>query len=281
MEHRNKSLNADLHQGSVAGSRWDPGQYEKYADHRLRPALELLDRVPCSSPHRVCDLGCGAGAVAGIMRKRWPHAEIVGVDNSREMLDKAAAGEPGIRWVEASVENWQPEAPPDLLYSNATLHWVADHRRHFPRLLSMLAPGGCLAVQMPLSWGEPSHRLIRETLADGGPGGRPLGPKQLREAVARKWVEDPAYYYDLLTAEGARPDIWTTRYLQVLEGDDAVFEWVKATGLRPVLNTLEAEDLSQFIAEYKRRLREAYPARTDGKTLYPFPRLFLVAVAAS
>ena len=136
-------------------------------------------------------------------------------------------------------------------------------------------------MQMPLSWGEPSHRLIRETLADGGAGGGPIGPKGLRAAVARKWVEDPEYYYELLTAAGARPDIWTTEYLQVLEGEDAVFEWVKATGLRPVLNTLEGDELAQFIVEYKRRLREAYPVRSDGKTLYPFPRLFLIASAAA
>lgn len=272
-------MKSDPHQGSLAGSRWDPGRYARFSDHRLRPALELLDRVPEMTPALVCDLGCGAGAVSRIMRERWPDAEIVGIDNSRDMLDKAAAGGTGIRWVEAPVETWQPEAPPDLIYSNAALHWVADHGRHFPRLLSCLRPGGCLAVQMPLSWGEPSHRLMRETLADGGAGGKAIGTQTLRDAVARKWVEDPAYYYDLLSAGSARLDIWKTEYLQLLDGDDPVFEWVSATGLRPVLNTLEGDELTQFVRDYKRRLREAYPRRPDGKTLYPFPRLFIVAVS--
>ncbi|HEX9585234.1 MAG TPA: methyltransferase domain-containing protein, partial [Gammaproteobacteria bacterium] len=211
--------------------------------------------------------------------ERWPGAEVRGIDSSAEMLDRAAAGGGDIRWVRASAEEWRPDAPPDLIYSNAALHWVADHGRHFPRLLSYLRPGGCLAVQMPLSWGEPSHRLMRETLAGGGAGGRPLGTQALRDAVARKWVEDPADYYDLLSAGSARLDIWKTEYLQVLDGDDPVFEWVRGTGLRPVLNGLEGHELTQFVPEYKRRLREAYPRRSDGKTLYPFPRLFMVAVA--
>ena len=266
-------------QGAVAGTRWNPEQYAKFAGHRLRPALELLARVELAAPAAVFDLGCGTGDIARIMRERWPDAEITGVDSSAEMLGKAAAGGGDIRWVEAAAETWRPDGPADLIYSNATLHWVPDHERLFPRLLSCLRPGGCLAVQMPLSFGEPSHRLMRETLADGGAGGRALGSGNLRDAVARKWVAEPEYYYDLLAANSAHLDIWTSEYLQVLTGDDPVYEWVKATGLRPILNSLEGEELDRFIAEYKRRLHEAYPRRADGRTLYPFPRLFIVAVS--
>lgn len=272
-------MNDNRHQGAVAGTRWDPSQYAKFAGHRLRPALELFARVEMESPAVVFDLGCGSGEMTRIVRGRWADAEVIGVDNSKEMLKKAASGGGNIRWVEASVESWRPDVPPDLIYSNATLHWIADHDQLFPRLLSQLNPGGCLAVQMPLSWGEPSHRLMRETLADGGAGGKSLGDEALRSAVARKWVEDPEYYYDLLAGECAWLDIWTTEYLQVLEGDDPVYEWVKATGLRPILNALEGDALNRFIDEYKRRLRGAYPKRGDGRTLYPFPRLFIVAAS--
>lgn len=265
------------HQGEVAGTHWDPSQYAKFADHRLRPALELLARVSLDVPDVVFDLGCGGGDIPRIMRSRWPGARITGIDSSREMLEKAARSGDGIEWVEASVEDWTPDHAPDVIYSNATLHWVAGHDELFPRLLSYLRPGGCLAVQMPLSWGEPSHRLMRETLTDGGPDGETLGDDALRAAVGRKWVEAPHFYYDLLAHRSAKLEIWTTEYLQVLDGDDPVFEWVKATGLRPILNALEGETLSRFVDEYKRRLRDAYPKRPDGRTLYPFPRLFLLA----
>ncbi len=211
------------------------------------------------------------------MAERWPSAMVYGIDNSKEMLAKAAA-EPGrVRWVEADIRDWQPEHPPDLLYSNATLQWVENHHVLFPRLASWLAAGGHLAVQMPMSWDAPSHRLMRDTLTNGGPGGSALGADGLRDAVARNWVEEPQAYYDLLAGCSRSLDIWETKYVQVLEGDDPVLEWVKGTGLRPILNGLGDGERRMFLEEYARRLRVAYPARTDGRTLYPFRRLFIVA----
>src|SRR6185369_6929574 len=113
-----------------------------------------------------------------------------------------------------------------------------------------------------------SHVLMRETLADGGPGGRPLGTEELRKAVARKWVEDADVYYDLLASYTESLDIWETEYLQILEGEDPVLEWVKATGLRPILNGLDDHERALFLVEYARRLRAAYPAMADGRTIY-------------
>jgi trans-aconitate 2-methyltransferase len=264
-------------QGRTPEPAWDPDQYSKFSDHRLRPALALLDRVPLASPRVIYDLGCGPGEVTLLLAERWPAAAIYGLDNSREMLAKAAEKPGTIRWIEADVRHWQPDEPPDLLFSNATLHWVEGHRELFPRLIGFLSPGGALAVQMPLSWAAPSHRLMRETLADGGPGGQPLGSPELRQAVARDWVEKAEVYYDLLAGCTRSLDLWETEYLQVLEGEDPVLEWVKGTGLRPILNGLDDREREIFLAEYTRRLRAAYPVRADGRTLYPFRRLFLVA----
>jgi trans-aconitate 2-methyltransferase len=265
------------HAAEIAGTRWNPEQYAKYGDQRLRPALELLERVPLQSPQLVYDLGCGSGNVTRLLAERWPAARICGLDNSKEMLEKAAAGPGPIEWVEGDIAEWAPDRPPDLIYSNAALHWVTDHPRLFPRLAGYLKSGGCLAVQMPLSWGAPSHRLMRATLADGGPGGRPLGSTALREAVAQRWVAEAEQYYDWLASLARSLDIWETEYLQVLTGADPVLEWVKGTGLRPILNGLEGEEREIYLAEYTRRLREAYPMKPDGRTLYPFRRLFIVA----
>ena len=267
------------HQGQIAGTTWDPTLYLKFSDHRLRPALELLDRVPIASPSAIYDLGCGHGRLTRLMAERWPAARVHGLDNSKEMLAKAAADGPDLTWIEADLHQWQPELAPELLYSNAALQWLDGHEVLFPRLIGLLAPGGCLAVQMPLSWGMPSHRLMRETLADGGPGGRSLGTEELCRGVARKWVEDADVYYDWLVGRAKTLDIWETEYLQVLEGADPVLEWVKGTGLRPILNGLGDTERATFLEEYARRLRTAYPMRADGRTLYPFRRLFIVATA--
>lgn len=265
------------HQAQMAGTSWNPAQYLKFSDHRLRPALELAERVTVSAPAVVYDLGCGPGNVTRLLAERWPSATVFGVDNSPEML-KAAGAEPSrIRWIEADIITWTPEEPPDLIYSNATLHWVPGHRELFPRLAGFLQPGGCLAVQMPLSWDAPWHRIMRETLVDGGPNGGELGTDELRQAMARRWVEDTEVYYDLLAARASGIDIWETEYLHILEGEDPVLEWARSTGLRPVLNGLGGAERDTFLAEYAARLRRAYPMRADGRTLYPFRRLFVVA----
>ena len=133
-------------------------------------------------------------------------------------------------------------------------------------------------MQMPLSWAAPSHVLMRDTLANGGPGATALGTDELRRAVARKWVEDADVYYGLLAGYTRSLDIWETEYMQILEGEDPVLEWVKATGLRPILTGLDDRQRGLFLAEYARRLRAAYPVMADGRTLYPFRRLFLVAI---
>lgn len=263
---------------SPGSGPWDPAQYLRFSDHRLRPGLELLARVLLADPRIVYDLGCGTGQLTRLIAERWPEASVTGVDNSPDMLSEAAREPSRVHWAEADISTWSPTEPVDLIYSNATLHWLEDHPQLFPRLIRCLKPGGCLAVQMPLSWDLPSHRMMRDTLANGGPGGSSLGSEQLRRSVARNWVDRPSDYYDLLAPLARTIDLWETEYHQVLEGDDPVLEWVKGTGLRPILNGLDERERQLFVTEYSRRLRAAYPKRADDRTVYPFQRLFLVAM---
>lgn len=276
-KHRPFSNGHAMHQRDAAGTRWDPSQYARFSDLRLRPALELLARVPLTDPRLIYDLGCGPGEVTQIIAQRWPEADVIGVDNSPQMIEKASALTGEVTWIEADIEKWQPEHAPDLIYSNATLQWLDGHDALFPRLFDLLAPDGCLAVQMPQSWPLPSHRLMRETLARGGPEGSALGSPALREALDHIWVQEPARYFDLLSPHAQHIDIWETDYLQVLEGENPVLEWVSGTGLRPVLNGLDDTDRSRFLEVYASRLRETYPKRANGQTLYPFRRLFIIA----
>ena len=262
---------------------WDPGQYHKFSDHRRRPAIELLARVSPADPGLAVDLGCGSGEITRLIAERWSGTAVHGVDNSPDMLAQARAGDASagaarVDWVEADIAAWSPPSPPGLVYANASLQWVDGHEALFPRLFRALAPGGVLAVQMPRSREARSHVLMHEVLAAGGPDGASIGPAPLRAEVARRWVLDPEEYFDLLAADAARLDIWSTEYLQVLDGEDPVLEWVRGTGLRPILNGLAEPDLARFLDAYRPALRDAYPRRADGTTLYPFPRLFIVAV---
>ncbi len=250
---------------------WNPAQYLKFADERMRPALDLLARVDHDTPRTAVDLGCGAGNVTAFLAKRWPGARVTGVDSSEAMLVKARAAHPTIEFVAGDLAAFRPGAPVDILYSNAALHWLADHARLFPALMDALAPGGALAVQMPRPTEQPSHVLMAESAAAG-----PWRAKAVA-ALPRYPQHAVADYYDWLAARARTLDIWETTYVHVLKGKDAVAEWTKGTALRPVLAALDDGEREGFLADYRRRLAAAYPPRPDGTTLFPFRRLFLVA----
>jgi trans-aconitate 2-methyltransferase len=250
---------------------WDPKQYLKFSQPRLRPAIDLLARVAAAEPRMVYDLGCGAGNVTAILVQRWPSAQIVGVDASAAMLAQAAQALPQVQWVQHSLADWRPLALADVIFSNAALHWLPDHQQLFPALLQALAPGGVLAVQMPRNFAAPSHTLIDAT-ARTGPWRSKLEP-----LLGAAPVATPQFYYSLLAPLTQQLDIWESEYLQVLSGEDPIKEWTKGTWLMPFLDRLDPAERVAFEADYAQRLRAAYPPLAGGSTLFPFRRLFLVA----
>jgi trans-aconitate 2-methyltransferase len=250
---------------------WSPDLYLKFADHRLRPALDLMAQVTLAAPRHIVDLGCGPGNVTAVLRSRWPDARITGVDASPEMLAKARNAMTDVEWIEADVAAWRPDRPADLVYSNAALHWLPDHARLFPHLVTIVAPGGQLAVQMPRNYHAPGLALINQTALDG-----PWAPK-LRPHVRPIPVAEPRVYYDLLAPRVRALNLWETEYQQILQGENPVADWTRSTWLSPLLAALDEPDRGAFEAEYRRRVLAAYPPGSDGKTLFPFRRLFMVA----
>lgn len=252
---------------------WKPDDYLQFEDLRLRPALDLLAQVPLQNPLQVIDLGCGPGNVTQFLRRRWPDANITGLDSSAAMLTRAKAEHLARRvtWQQADVRTWTAPESQDLIYSNAVLHWVDDHAALFPRLMGELNPGGVLAVQMPNQFNEPSHKLMRE-VARSGPWAGVLAPL-LRPAP----VAGIGMYYDWLQPLSTRLNIWETTYTQALEGDDPVLNWITSTALNPLLEALDIDMRSAYRAALTAELRSAYPKHPDAKTLFPFRRLFMIA----
>jgi trans-aconitate 2-methyltransferase len=251
-------------------SDWNPALYSRFEDERTRAAAELLARVPIDAPRHVVDLGCGPGNSTELLVKRFPTARIVGTDSSQAMLAAARQRLPLLSFEQGDIAEWAPADPVDLAYVNASLQWVPDHPQLLPRLLSALAPGGVLAVQMPDNLDEPSHRLMRDTAA------ALLGTPADDGDKHRARILPAPQYYDLL-APSCDVDVWRTTYHHRMDDAAAIVQWLRATGLKPYLDPLTPELQAQFLPEYQRRVESAYPARADGKRLLAFPRLFIVA----
>ena len=254
------------------GDRWNAEQYLKFSGPRFRPGLDLLAQAPIADPASIVDLGCGTGDLTLAIQARFPKARITGMDNSPDMLAKARRHGADIDWVEADLMRWTPATTVDLLYSNAVLQWIPDHSTVLRHVAGMVNATGGLAIQMPRNFNAPSHVLARETAAG------PRWKDRIGSALLRDPVADPDVYYRLLGDLGfSHIDIWETEYLHVLEGDDPVLEWVKGTALTPVFALIDGAERADFVAEYGAALRAAYPKKPDGKTLFPFRRIFLTA----
>lgn len=249
--------------------RWDPTQYTRYADERGRPFVDLVARVGATDPRHVVDLGCGPGNLTALLSQRWPDAAVEGLDSSPEMIERAStvAG-PAFRV--ADVRGWTPDADVDVIVSNAALQWVPDHLPLVASWAQGLPRGGWLAFQVPGNFASPSHVLMRE-LAES-PRWAPQLSGVLRHGDA---VATPTVYAETLADTGLAVDVWESTYLHVLAGPDPVLDWVRGTGLRPVLAALDGADRDEFVASYAAELRAAYPAGSHG-TVFPFHRIFAV-----
>lgn len=251
---------------------WNPALYRRFEDERTRPAQELLSRVSHPAPARVVDLGCGPGNSTELLVQRYPHARVTGIDNSESMLVSAREWLPSVEFILGDIAQWAPDEAPDLIYANASLQWVGAHEDLFPRLFRSLAPGGVLAIQMPDNRDEPTHRLMRE-VASLSPWRDPIGDADR----LRTELFGIGTYYDWLAPHAAHVDVWHTVYQHVMPSAHAIVDWVRSTGLRPFVDPLPEPLKASYLAEYEKRIDEAYAVRSDGNRLLAFPRLFLVA----
>jgi trans-aconitate 2-methyltransferase len=255
--------------------RWDPIQYTKYSDERGRPFHELLERVGATKPSTVIDLGCGPGQLTALLADRWPDARVTGVDSSPEMIAQAEAmDDPRLRFELGDITTWVAPADTDVVISNAALQWVPNHVELLHTWATSLPPGAWLAWQVPGNFSSPSHELMRQLATS------PRWADRVGNVLRHHDVQPPSQYAELLLAAGWSADAWQTTYTHILSGPDPVLEWLRGTGLRPVLNALDGHDptgadRAAFEREFAALLRQAYPPTPHG-TLLEFRRIFAV-----
>ena len=252
---------------------WSSAQYLKFEDERTRPARDLLAQVPLEKAARAYDLGCGPGNSTELLVARFGKDSVIGLDSDPNMLAAAKSRLKGTAFIDADLATWQPPEPADLLYANAVFQWVPDHIGALARLMDGLKPGGVLAVQMPDNLQEPSHVAMEEAAQEG-----PWRAQFSNRNPKRDPLPSPSAYFDRLAPKSGRVDVWHTIYNHPMADPDAVVEWMKGTGLRPYLDIAGPQYAEAFTEAYRARIAALYRPMADGRVLFRFPRLFVIAV---
>jgi trans-aconitate 2-methyltransferase len=251
---------------------WNPSLYMRFEKERTKAARHLLAEVPLVSPGLIYDLGCGPGNSAELLSRRFPEAQIIGLDTSEAMLNHARKRVPQVRFIKQDIADWVPDDQPQLIFANAALQFLPDHDALFPRLASYLAPGGVLAAQMPSLARESSHAVMRWVAVEG-----PWSSRLLPIVKAQPLVAAFENYYDWLRPAASRIEMWRTIYLHAFDGPQIVADFFASSALQPFLERLDDDERQAFMTRYRDRIKDTYPARSDGQFLIAYPRLFIVA----
>lgn len=251
---------------------WNPDLYLQFKEERTQPARDLAARIVHEKPKDIVDLGCGPGNSTQVLRDRWPEADILGVDNSTEMIEKARAYCLQGSWLLADLRDWNPDDSWDIVFSCATLQWIPNHERLIPKVFSLVRRGGALAVQLPANQDAPLHRALLEVA-------RRTEWKDLTSGCEDLIVyHSPAFYYDILSLLSPRVFLWKTSYIHILENHKGLIDWYSSTGMKTYLERLPGEQQKEsFRNQVLEACRDSYPVQKDGRILYPFERLFFIA----
>lgn len=251
---------------------WNSEQYLKFKTERTQPAIDLVNRINMVNPQKILDIGCGPGNSTEVLFNKYPGAYILGVDKSEEMINTAKMKYPDLHFkiCDVSTDLAQLDSDFDIVFSNACIQWVPDHRHLLRNLLDLLNENGVLAVQIPMNFNEPIHKAI----------GEPISSEKWKQYFIEPrifYTLSQNEYYDLLSEISKEFFIWETVYYHVMKSHRDILEWYRGTGLRPYLHTLNDAHKTEFESELMEILIQRYPRQKNGDIIFRFPRFFFIA----
>ena len=252
---------------------WDPAHYLKYGNERTQPSIDLVNRIAINSmPEHILDMGCGPGNSTHILRQRWPESRLTGIDNSHSMIEKAKNDYPGEEWILSDAAGFITDIKFDIIFSNAAIQWMPDHKNLLDKLYNMLSDNGVIAIQIPEFEDMILGRIISSV------SGRERWKKKTGKCSELFTYHDSHYYYDVLADKMKLVDMWETDYIHVMASHQSIIDWIKSTGMKPYLDSLSDEnDKIDFENEVLIEVEKSYPLKLNGKVLFPFKRLFFIA----
>jgi trans-aconitate 2-methyltransferase len=248
---------------------WNPELYHQFQKERFAPFKDLMDLIEVRPGLKALDLGCGTGELTKMVSDMLPESEILGIDSSPEMLDKAyKLKSTGLDFEHCSIEDVKGKW--DLVFSNAAIQWVDNHEELIPQLVSLLKPGGQIAIQLPANHKHPTQTVIAK-----------IAGEEPYKSALNSWQREFSVlsireYSELLYESGAGEiNVFEKIFAHVLDDVDAIVRWLSGTALIPYFERLPEELHDDFLKTYSERLRALYPGTP---VFFPYQRIFFSAI---
>ena len=237
----------------------------------MQPSIDLVHRVSQYQFKRILDVGCGTGMSTMPLVKTWEGAQVIGVDLSEEMLAKARQALPEVMFVKRDcAEPLLDMGTFDLIFTNALIQWLPDQEAFMAGSLAMLNAGGVFAAQIPLFGEMPASTCIDRAERRFADKFHDIGHKKYVLHTASE-------YYDMLARHTGHIEMWVTDYCHEMDGVSSILEFLRGTALHPYIEQLDEEGQPLFMDEVLRQLEGEYHCQENGKVLFLFKRLFLIA----
>lgn len=250
-------------------SEWNVDDYKKFLNERTEPVRDLISKLNIN-PLNILDIGSGPGNSTYELKKVFDRANIIGIDQSKNMVMEATLKHPDLKFIEMDAMNLRPLGKFDLIFSNACIHWISDQNKLFDSIHNALEIGGVVAIQLPLTYESDFYKLLYKML-DNNPKWNKLKSIKVFHQLT------PEGYYDLLLDKFSDFKMWETVYYHKVLGLEGVIEWYKGSGLKPYLDALNDNEKNEFLNDLQEEINKSYKLHSDNSVILKMPRLFFIA----
>jgi trans-aconitate 2-methyltransferase len=251
---------------------WNPNKYLIFKNERTQPAIDLVERIELINPKSIIDIGCGPGNSTQILTEKYPNSTVIGLDSSKAMIEKAKTEFPNQIWVYEKAENMDDNKKYSLVFSNAALQWIDNHETLIPKLWNLVDGEGAFAAQIPNFEKMPINTAINNVLE------KTKWSNRIKNTIWNKQYSGLDYYYELLNKYADEIILWETHYYHIMQSMQGIVDFVHPTALKPYLDQLNNENEKQeFETEILEECKKYYKEQSNGKVLFPFQRMFIVA----
>ena len=257
--------------------QWDANHDSQHSGSQHAWGLELIKKLKLAGHETVLDIGCGDGKLTAIIADHLPRGSVVGIDSSEDMINLAQRRHIDypllrLRFKHLDVRDLAEDDRFDLVFSNATLHWIKHHPPVLLRVKRALKTGGRLLFQM------------------GGRGNAEQVIATLDTLIKQKWA---AYFSDFRFPYGfygpktysqwlADAGFKTVR-VELVEkdmrhqGKQGLAGWIRSTWL-PYLERVPPHSKDLFIEDIVESYLKDHPLDHDGTAHVRMMRLEVEAV---